>query len=143
MFLKHIVICFVNSCNLDSTQSAPCLVAKQHCLLMDLKFTKKNQCRPTSSSQFINKELVLLIFPYQSHPKTIASWSTYWSGSALAGGKQTGATVLDKTTGASKVMMAKSLAYIYNQNQIYRSKSNVKKSSLILKLTKVAALNWP
>ncbi len=39
----------------------------------------------------------------------------YWSRSVLAGAKQAAATVLEKTTGMSSVMMAISLAYT-NQN---------------------------
>jgi hypothetical protein len=40
----------------------------------------------------------------------MAFLSAYWSGSELAGGKQAGATVLESTTGESKIMMAISLA---------------------------------
>jgi hypothetical protein len=41
----------------------------------------------------------------------MAFLSAYWSGSELAGGKQAGATLLESTTGESKIMMAISLAY--------------------------------
>ncbi len=45
------------------------------------------------------------------HPIIAADWSAYWSGSVLAGARQTGPIVLEKTTGASNVRMAMSLAY--------------------------------
>ena len=48
--------------------------------------------------------------PVVPHPKRMAFWSAYWSGSALATGKQTGATNFETTTGVSSVMMAISLA---------------------------------
>jgi hypothetical protein len=40
----------------------------------------------------------------------MASTPTNWSASVLAAGKQAVATVLDKTTGVSNVLMAMSLA---------------------------------
>jgi hypothetical protein len=52
-------------------------------------------------------DLSLLVPP---HPKRRASLSAYWSGSALVGGKQIGATVLENITGVSSVIMAISLA---------------------------------
>ena len=44
------------------------------------------------------------------HPTITADWSTCWSGSALAGGRQTGTINLVRATGASSVRMAMSLA---------------------------------
>ncbi len=58
-------------------------------------------------------------FNVPSHPKTMASCPEYWSGSVLAGGRQTGPTVLENGTGASSVMMAISLAlYTPKINQV-------------------------
>jgi hypothetical protein len=61
--------------------------------------------------QLINKKLPILP-KLPPHPKIAASWSAYWSGSALCAGKQTGAILFEKETGPSSVIMAISLACV-------------------------------
>jgi hypothetical protein len=56
------------------------------------------------------KVLVRLAVEVGRNQSITADWSTSWSGSPLAGGRQIVPTVLDRTTGASSVMMAMSLA---------------------------------
>jgi hypothetical protein len=51
-----------------------------------------------------------MILPDVPHPNSMACLSAYWSESALAGGKQTGETLLETMTGESSVKMAISLA---------------------------------
>jgi hypothetical protein len=93
--------------------------------------------------QLINQEFAILP-KLPPHPKIAASWSAYWSGSALCTGKQTGAILFEKETGASSVIMAISLACIRHiqrrDNQLIKFQNyfiNVKVSLL----TKVTALN--
>ncbi len=70
----------------------------------------KNKIR-VKSLKNIRQWVSDLLLPGSPHPKRIASWSTYWSGSVLAaGGKQAGATLLERATGESMIMMAISLA---------------------------------
>jgi hypothetical protein len=93
--------------------------------------------------QLNHKELAILL-KSRFHPKIAASWSAYWSGSALCAGKQTGAILFEKETGASSVIMAISLACVRHiqrrENQLIKFQNYFIDVKVSL-LTKVTALN--